>query len=349
MAGKVSKFGSGSKLLALAIAAALIAACGKTDDQAAKTVAQPAKTDAAKAADTTAPAAAPSDQAAAPAPLKSLSVSELLKRAGSALADSRFVAPPGNNAAEFYLAVLDKDSNNNAARDGLREMFPMATGAIEQQINAGQLDEGKRAIELMGKADPNNYALTILRGKLDLKRKQVDTDKEKQQAQEKALACAEPRRQTRRPLLRRRHRPRRRHDDHRCASIRAAAGPAAAAPRLRRQSLPPLPRRHPPLRRRAVPRRAPRSSSIASIRCIRPMPPAIARRAGSKSLSPSRPTARWKKMRRSSPRRRRASSTPRRCVRCRAGYSSRVSKTASLPNRRSARASNSSSDDRSMK
>jgi len=187
MAGKVSKFGSGSKLLALAIAAALIAACGKSDDQAAKTVAQPAKTDAAKAADTAAPAAATTDQA--PAPLKSLSVSELLKRAGSALADSRFVAPPGNNAAEYYLAVLDKDSNNNAARDGLREMFPMATGAIEQQINAGQLDEGKRAIELMGKADPNNYALTILRGKLDLKRKQVDTDKEKQAAQEKALAA----------------------------------------------------------------------------------------------------------------------------------------------------------------
>jgi protein TonB len=189
MAGKVSKFGSGSKLLALAIAAALIAACGKSDDQAAKTVAQPAKTDAAKTADTAAPAAATSDQAA-PAPLKSLSVSELLKRAGSALADSRFVAPPGNNAAEYYLAVLDKDSNNNAARDGLREMFPMATGAIEQQINAGQLDEGKRAIELMGKADPNNYALTILRGKLDLKRKQVDSDKEKQAAQEKALAAA---------------------------------------------------------------------------------------------------------------------------------------------------------------
>jgi len=191
MAGNVSKFRAGSKLLAIAIAAALIAACGKSDDQAAKTVAQPGKTDAAKPADAaTAAAPAPDQGPAAPAPLKSLSVSELLKRASSALVDSRFVAPPGNNAAEFYLAVLDKDSNNNAARDGLREMFPMATGAIEQQINAGQLDEGKRAIELMGKADPNNYALTILRGKLDLKRKQVETEKDKQAAQEKALAAA---------------------------------------------------------------------------------------------------------------------------------------------------------------
>lgn len=191
MAGNFSKSGAGGKLLAVAIAAALIAACGKSDDQAAKTVAQPAKTDAAKPADAAAAAPAAADQANAPAPLKSLSVAELLKRAGSALADSRIVSPPGNNAAEYYLAVLDKDSNNNAARDGLREMFPMATGAIEQQINAGQLDEGKRAIDLMGRADPNNYALTILRGKLDLKRKQVDTDKDKQQReQEKALAAA---------------------------------------------------------------------------------------------------------------------------------------------------------------
>ena len=54
-------------------------------------------------------------------------------------------------------------------------------------------------------------------------------------------------------------------------------------------------------------------------------------------------------MHRSSPRRLRASSTPRRCVRCRAGSSSRVSKTANLPNRRSARASSSSSDDQPMK
>ena len=192
MAGNVSKTGAGSKLLAVAIAAALIAACGKSDDQAAKTVA-PAASNAAKPADATAaaPAASSPAAAAAPVPIKSLSVAELLKRAAGALAESRFVAPPGDNAAEYYLAVLDKDSNNNAARDGLREMFPMATGAIEQQINAGQLDEGKRAIDLMGKADPNNYALTILRGKLDLKRKQVENDKDKaQREQDKALAAA---------------------------------------------------------------------------------------------------------------------------------------------------------------
>ncbi|MEP6940821.1 MAG: energy transducer TonB [Rudaea sp.] len=169
---------------------ALVAACGKSEEQP-KTAAQPAKTESANAPAATTAQTPEASGLAAPAPLKSLGVSELLKRAGTALAESRFVQPPGNNAAEYYLAVLDKDSNNVAARDGLREMFPMATGAIEQEINAGQLEEGKRAIDLMGRADANNYALTILRGKLDLKRKQLDGEKDKlQRDQDKALAAA---------------------------------------------------------------------------------------------------------------------------------------------------------------
>jgi len=188
MAGTTRKFsGIAGSLLSAAIAAVLLSACGGGSDQAAKPAAAPAKTDAAKPADA-APAAA--DQAAAPTPLKSMSVAELLKNAGKALGDARLVAPPGNNATEYYLAVLDKDSSNNAARDGLREMFPMATGAIEKQINDGQLDEGKRAIDLLSKADPNNYALTILRGKLDLKRKQQADQDKRDQDKEKALAAA---------------------------------------------------------------------------------------------------------------------------------------------------------------
>ena len=189
MAGTTRKFsGIAASLLSAAIAAVLLSACGGSGDQAAKTAPAPAKTDAAKPAGAAATAPVADQTAAAPTPLKSMSVAELLKGAGKALADARLVAPPGNNAAEYYLAVLDKDSNNNAARDGLREMFPMATGAIEKQINDGQFDEGKRAIDLLTRADPNNYALTILRGKLDLKKKQqADQDK---QNQDKALAAA---------------------------------------------------------------------------------------------------------------------------------------------------------------
>jgi protein TonB len=102
-----------------------------------------------------------------------------------ALRENRLVAPAGNNALEYYLRILDKDPNNATAKDALREMFPIVTGPVEQSINNGGLDEATRVINLLAKADPNNYTLTILRGKLDLKKKQV----EREQAQQTAAAA----------------------------------------------------------------------------------------------------------------------------------------------------------------
>lgn len=117
-----------------------------------------------------------------------LTIADLLRNAGTALSERRYIDPPDNNAIDFYLLVLGRDANNAAAQEGLRELFPLAAGEIEQKINAGQLDEGKRAIELLGKFDSNNYTLTILRGKLELKKKQMDREQEKRD-QEKALAA----------------------------------------------------------------------------------------------------------------------------------------------------------------
>lgn len=117
-----------------------------------------------------------------------LTIGDLLHNAGAALSERRYIDPPGNNAIDYYLLVLGRDPNNAAAQEGLRELFPLAAGEIEQKINAGQLDEGKRAIELLGKFDSNNYTLTILRGKLELKKKQMDREQDKRD-QEKALAA----------------------------------------------------------------------------------------------------------------------------------------------------------------
>jgi protein TonB len=138
-----------------------------------------AKTPAAGAA----PGAAP---AAGEEPVPELTKEQLLREASSALRDTRLVAPAGNNALEYYLRVLDKDPENRTAKDALREMFPIVTGPVEQSINAGSLDEANRVINLLAKADPNNYTLTILRGKLDLKKKQM----EREQAQQTAAAAA---------------------------------------------------------------------------------------------------------------------------------------------------------------
>src|SRR5678815_1701228 len=124
-----------------------------------------------------APAAAvPGAAAEAPPVVPDLTPEQLLKEAGAAFREQRFVAPPGNNALEYYLTLLEKQPNNQTAKDALREMFPFATGAVETTINAGGLDEATRVINLLSKADPSNYTLTILRSKLDAKKKQVDRD-----------------------------------------------------------------------------------------------------------------------------------------------------------------------------
>jgi protein TonB len=167
-------------VIALALIAVLYFFVFSGNKSAAPTAAAPgAKTPAAG----TAPGAAP---AASAEPVPELTKEQLLREASSALRDNRLVAPAGNNALEYYLRVLDKDAENRTAKDALREMFPIATGPVEQSINAGSLDEANRVINLLAKADPNNYTLTILRGKLDLKKKQV----EREQAQQTAAAAA---------------------------------------------------------------------------------------------------------------------------------------------------------------
>jgi protein TonB len=125
-----------------------------------------------------------------------LTPEQLLKEAGLAFRENRYVAPPGNNALEYYLKLLEKQPNNQTAKDALREMFPIVIGPVEQNINAGGLDEAARVITLLAKADPNNYTLTILRSKLDAKRKQVERDQALQTAAATAAAAKQTQQQS---------------------------------------------------------------------------------------------------------------------------------------------------------
>jgi protein TonB len=124
----------------------------------------------------TAPTAATPAAPAAPEP--EMTKEQLLKEAGSAFREQRYVAPPGNNALEYYLRVLDKEPTNTSAREALREGFPFFTGPAEQYINAGNVEEANRVIDLLTKVDPNNFTLNILRSKLEAKKKQVDHDQQ---------------------------------------------------------------------------------------------------------------------------------------------------------------------------
>lgn len=138
----------------------------------------------------TAPGAATAPTAQTPTPTVSdeLTSDELYREARKAMSENRMAAPAGNNALEYYLKIVAKDPDDSGAKDALRELFPFATGAAEDQINQGNFDEANRIIALLAKADPNNYSLTILRSKLDAKRKQAD--REQQQAQAAAAAAA---------------------------------------------------------------------------------------------------------------------------------------------------------------
>jgi protein TonB len=130
------------------------------------------------------------NKAVAPANLQELDVNQLLDEASKALKDQRYLAPAGDNAFEFYLRVLAKQPNNPVATSALRETFPYAASDAEQAINSRNFDEAQREIDLLAKADPANFTLTILRSKLDAQRKLADQQQQQAQDQQKAAQLA---------------------------------------------------------------------------------------------------------------------------------------------------------------
>jgi protein TonB len=125
-----------------------------------------------------------------PADVASMDVNQLLGEARKAINEQRYLAPAGNNAFEFYLRVLQKQPNNQVASDALRETFPYAATSAEQVINARDFDESQRQIDLLAKADPANFTLTILRSKLDAQRKLLDKQQQQVVDQQKAQQLA---------------------------------------------------------------------------------------------------------------------------------------------------------------
>lgn len=121
-----------------------------------------------------------------PANVAAMTTDQLLSEASKAVKDERLLAPAGNNAFEFYLKVLERQPNNQVAKDALRETFPFGANEAEQDINNRNFNEAQREIDLLARADPENYTLTILRSKLDAQRKTAT--KEQQQAQAQLLA-----------------------------------------------------------------------------------------------------------------------------------------------------------------
>ncbi|MDE2497606.1 MAG: energy transducer TonB [Xanthomonadaceae bacterium] len=194
-------FGAMRGLVVAAGVALLLAGCGKGQGPASSAPvasAKPAASAPASAAPAELPAATPSSassaaqaQAAvqAQAKLSGMSVTDLLSAARDAYAQHRLVAPAGDNAMEYYEAVLAKDPKNQVAMDALRETFPFGVPDVEKAISQNNFAEANREIDVLSKADPTNYTLTLLRSKLDAQQKLQA--RQQQEAQQKAQHQAE--------------------------------------------------------------------------------------------------------------------------------------------------------------
>lgn len=136
------------------------------------------------------PVAASTVAAPPPANVAAMDEKQLLSEARNAVNQQRYLSPAGNNAFEFYLRVLEMEPGNKVASDALRETFSIAAGSAEQAINARNFDDAQRQINLLAKADPTNFTLTILRSKLDAQKKTLDKQQQQEADQQKAQALA---------------------------------------------------------------------------------------------------------------------------------------------------------------
>ena len=239
-----------ARFLPVAVLGLIVAACGGNSPPPAA----PAKP-AAPAATAAAPAAS------APAPAPEMTQDQLMKAASTAFGEKRYVAPQGNNALEYYLQVLAKDPKNHIAESALREMFPFATGAVEQEINGGSLDEAARVIDELAKFDPSNYTLTILRGKLDAKKKQADHDQQVAAAAAQAAAAKAAA------------------DQKAAAQAAAAPAPVAAAPPPVEKPAPPPVEKPAPAPAVATPAPAPVTTPAQLLKSVPPSYPPEAYRS----------------------------------------------------------------------
>ena len=128
-----------------------LSGCSKEAEPPAATAVGPA-TPAPPEAMTPAPEAAPVETPA-----------EIAKRADAAVDAQRLFAPPGDNAFELYLRVIEAEPDQLLARNALTDLFPYAVMHVEQRLSAGDPGDAERVLGMMEKANPQAPALPRLR------------------------------------------------------------------------------------------------------------------------------------------------------------------------------------------
>lgn len=158
-------------------AIALLSACGGGDTPAP-----------APAAPVSAPAApAPEAEPSAPAQARPAATVE---QAEAALRAQRSFAPAGDNAFELFIETLEADPAKQRARDAITDLFPYAVLHVEQRVLASDVDEARRVLELMRRAQPEAPALERLERDLERVERRVANERAAQAAQAARAAAA---------------------------------------------------------------------------------------------------------------------------------------------------------------
>lgn len=174
--------------LAFALSLSLIG-CG-SDEPAAP--AATTGTEAAPAAVEAAPVAPPVDPNETP--------EQVATRAAAAVDAQRLFAPPGDNAFELYLRVIEAQPDQALARNALTDLFPYAVMHVEQRLGANDPDDAERVLQLMERANAQAPALPRLRDAVTEARERIAATEaaeaqRAERAEREAAAAAEAARQ----------------------------------------------------------------------------------------------------------------------------------------------------------
>jgi tetratricopeptide (TPR) repeat protein len=126
-------------------------------------------------------------------PRQQAKVDSLLKRAKAALVAGDIMLPPGASAYDLYSQVLNIDSNNSAALDGLQGLAAHATTMFDQALHAGDLARAEKMLDVLGQLVPGDAAQAGMRHRLAgawLDRAQHNLDAGNKAAARQALDAA---------------------------------------------------------------------------------------------------------------------------------------------------------------
>jgi TonB family protein len=113
-------------------------------------------------------ATSPATQApSAAAPAADPRFAELLARAELAFREGRLMAPAGDNALDYYLAVLAADPAEPVAREQLGAVVDALFGQAESALLAGSADDAAAALAGIRRADPASSRLQFLEAQIE--------------------------------------------------------------------------------------------------------------------------------------------------------------------------------------